>query len=197
MAALLLDHLDTAGREQLLDLARAAIGTKASEVHSLKVDLGSRYPYLTQKQACFVTLKQQGRLRGCVGSLRAWRSLLDDVTENARAAAFNDRRFAPVSMQEVPMLEIELSVLSEPEALQVDSEVELLAVLRPSVDGLILEDAGHRATYLPSVWQQLPDPASFVRELKVKAGFARDYWSPGIRFYRYETMVIKAESAVP
>ncbi|MFZ1385456.1 MAG: AmmeMemoRadiSam system protein A, partial [Propionicimonas sp.] len=142
-------------------------------------------PWLAAPGACFVTLTLDGRLRGCIGSLEPHRSLLADVTHNARAAAFSDRRFPPLSAAELPRTRIEVSLLSASEPLEAGSEAELVARLRPGVDGLILAWDGHRGTFLPQVWEQLPDPQQFLNRLKQKAGLPVSFWSPQVTVRRY------------
>jgi len=131
-------------------------------------------------------LHEHGQLRGCIGSLQAWRPLADDVRANALAAAFQDPRFAPLSMTEWPAIRIEVSVLTPAQTLIVDSEDDLIAQLRPGQDGLVVELGGHRATFLPQVWEQLPAPRDFLAHLKHKAGLSHDAWSPAMRWSRYE-----------
>lgn len=140
---------------------------------------------LAEPGASFVTLRAAGELRGCIGSITARRALGLDVAANGRAAALEDRRFAPLGAHELAQLAIELALLTAPEPLAVSSRRELLAVLTPDVDGLVLEEHGRRATFLPAVWEQLPDPEAFVRQLERKAGCAAGLWSPARRFYRY------------
>jgi AmmeMemoRadiSam system protein A len=176
---------DAAQRERLLALAWRAIRL-GREAPWLGVDLEGLPAALTAPGASFVSLHRRGALRGCMGSLEARRPLAEDVAGNARAAAFLDPRFPPVAPEELAELELEISVLGPARPLPAASEAELLAALRPGVDGLVLCEGGRRATYLPSVWTQLPDPAEFVRQLKRKAGLPPDYWSPRLRFDRYE-----------
>ncbi len=142
-------------------------------------------PWLREPGACFVTLRRDGKLRGCVGSVRAWRALLDDVRHNTRAAAFSDTRFSPVVPQEFDEIGVELSLLSEPEPLAAACEEEALALLRPGLDGVIFECADYRSTFLPQVWEQLPDPREFLDQLRYKAGLPPGYWSPEVRIFRY------------
>lgn len=136
--------------------------------------------------ATFVTLTQAGRLRGCIGSLEAHRSLAEDVAANARAAAFRDPRFPPLDTTELPATRVEVSLLSPSSAIVFRDEDEARACLRPGIDGVILEYGNHRATFLPQVWEDLPSPADFLAHLKRKAGLPADFWSPDIRLYRYE-----------
>jgi len=142
-------------------------------------------PWLREPGATFVTLRRGGKLRGCVGSIRAWRALLDDVRHNARAAAFSDTRFAPVAPDEFPEIGVEVSLLSTPEPLAARCEEEALALLRPGLDGVIFECADSRSTFLPQVWEQLPDPREFLDQLRYKAGLPPGYWSPEVRLFRY------------
>jgi len=144
----------------------------------------------------FVTLERNGRLRGCIGSLTPRRPLVEDVASNARSAALDDFRFPPVEPHELTEVEIEISVLSPTEPLAAASEADLLAALRPGVDGLLLEDGPRRATFLPSVWEQLPDRRDFLTQLRRKAGLAPDHWTPTLRFERYQVESFAAGRAL-
>lgn len=135
--------------------------------------------------AVFVTLEMGGRLRGCIGSFEANRPLVEDVAHNAYSAAFMDYRFPPVSEQELRDLDVHLSLLTPLAPLPVVSREDLLEKLRPGVDGLLLEDPPHRSTFLPQVWEALPDPEDFLAELLQKAGLPRDHWSDTLQFSRY------------
>ncbi len=126
-------------------------------------------------------------MRGCIGTLEAFRPLAEDIAHNAYAAAFQDPRFPPVDASEVDGLDIHLSLLTPAEPMSFQSEQDLLVQLRPGVDGLILAEGGRRGTFLPSVWEQLPEPAQFLEHLKLKAGLPKTYWSDSIRVFRYET----------
>jgi len=143
-------------------------------------------PWLAEPGACFVTLTLNGHLRGCVGSLYAHRPLGEDVRSNARAAAFRDSRFPPLTREELPRIAVEVSLLSPPVPLPVCDEAEARARLRPGRDGVILDYRGARGTFLPQVWEQLPDPRSFLDQLKHKAGLAPTFWSPEIQLWTYE-----------
>jgi len=147
---------------------------------------------LRRPGASFVTLEADGALRGCVGGLEARRPLVVDVASHAFAAAFHDPRFPALEVSELPGLEIHVSVLGPPEPLAVAGEEELLALLRPGVDGLLLEDRDRRGTFLPQVWESLPEPRAFLRELKRKAGLAPDHWSDSLRVHRYTVQSIPA-----
>jgi len=141
--------------------------------------------WLRDKGACFVTLHKQGALRGCIGSLLAHRPLGEDVAANALSAAFHDPRFDPLTRDEFANIDIEVSMLSKPEAIFPTDEAALMSMLRPGVDGLILEYGPHRSTFLPQVWEQLPDPALFLAHLKEKGGLPADFWHPDMRVSRY------------
>lgn len=144
-------------------------------------------PALRDAGAAFVTLHQTGQLRGCIGSLEARQALVLDVADNAWAAAFRDPRFPPVTSDDIAELDIHISVLSPATPMQFESEADLLAQVRPGVDGLVLEASGRRGTFLPSVWEQLPRPEEFLQHLKLKAGLPADYWSATLRISRYTT----------
>ncbi|OGT19968.1 MAG: AMMECR1 domain-containing protein [Gammaproteobacteria bacterium RBG_16_57_12] len=145
---------------------------------------------LRMQRACFVTLEIDHTLRGCIGSLAATQALIVGVAHNAYAAAFNDPRFPPLGPIEHNRISLHISVLSSPQPLPCASERELLAKLHPGADGLILEEGHRRATFLPAVWESLPDPEDFLKHLKSKAGLPADFWSDSLRFYRYHTELI-------
>jgi AmmeMemoRadiSam system protein A len=140
---------------------------------------------LMEERATFVTLQIGGRLRGCIGMLEACRPLVEDVEQNACAAAFQDPRFPPLSRKEFELLEIHISVLSPPEEIIFSSENSLLAQIRPGVDGLILQEGFRRGTFLPSVWEELPEKKMFLAHLKLKAGLPETYWSDTLQVFRY------------
>ena len=168
--------------ELLLRLAREAL-EESFRLHprrSHEVE-----PWLEEIAATFVTLTRRGELRGCIGSLNPRRTLVEDVRTNARAAAFEDPRFKPLTLEELDEIEIEVSLLSPIEVLDVNSEEELLERLRPGVDGLVIEKGYHRGTFLPQVWQKLPDPRDFLHHLKRKAGLDPGFWPDGLRVSRY------------
>ncbi len=145
---------------------------------------------LRAPRATFVTLKQGEQLRGCIGTLEARRSLVEDIAYNAYAAAFSDPRFSPLTREQFADLDISLSILSQPEEMVFGSESELLKQLRRGTDGLILQEGGHRGTFLPSVWESLPDERDFLNHLKIKAGLPSNYWSDNLRVLRYTAQSI-------
>lgn len=179
--------LSDSHRQILKDLAKASIEHGLKYGRLLQLDLATMADELIVQRATFVTLEKQGQLRGCIGMLEARRPLAEDVAENSYAAAFSDPRFPPLKERELGKLSIHLSILSPAESIVCQSEAELIQQLRPDIDGLILDDGCHRATFLPSVWATLPKPTDFIRHLKIKAGLSADYWSQELRAYRYTT----------
>lgn len=173
-------------KQQLLELAGESI-RKGLCGGTLSVRAADYPEPLRVLRATFVTLHVDARLRGCIGTLEARQTLVEDVASNAWSAAFRDPRFSSLTWPEYERLDIHISVLSLPEPIQFSTEDELLAQLRPRVDGLIIEEGYRRGTFLPSVWEQLPDPREFLRQLKHKAGLPPDYWSSRIRVQRYTT----------
>jgi AmmeMemoRadiSam system protein A len=172
--------------ELLLDLAIASIeaGIACGARVPLPAAAGAREA-LEAHRSSFVTVRVDARLRGCCGTLEAQRPLAADVWLNAWQAAFADARFAPLSRAEWHAADVGISVLSPLEPLPVASEVELLEQLRPGIDGIVLNLDRVQATFLPAVWQQLPEPAQFLGHLKHKAGLPKQFWSPRIRVHRY------------
>ena len=172
-------------RESLKQLAERSIEYGIEHGAAPPVDLDDYDADMQQQAATFVTLKKHGQLRGCIGMLKPVRPLVEDVAENAFAAAFRDSRFQPLQAEELPALDIHISILGQPQALPCDSEQDLLTQLRHGEDGLILRDGMHRATFLPSVWESIDNKAEFLQHLKRKAGLPADYWSDDIAFERY------------
>ena len=179
-------------RDTILSLARDSIRAGLDQGHALTVDPSEFDEDLQATRSCFVTLHKQSALRGCIGSLNAHRALVTDVADNAYAAAFRDPRFAPVTRDELAALDIRVSILTPAQPMQFKDEQDLIEQLRPGEDGLIVEDDYHRGTFLPAVWQQLPEASDFLRHLKIKAGLPPDYWSPTIRVSRYHAESISA-----
>lgn len=165
----------------LLPIARAAIANPLGKTHAADESA----PWLRTPGATFITLNLEGKLRGCIGSLQAHRPLLEDVKANAQAAAFRDPRFKPLTAAEYAGIEVEISLLSALNALQISDEASALAQLTPHVHGVILEYGHHRSTYLPQVWEHFADPAMFLATLKQKAGLPPNFWEPGIKLHTY------------
>lgn len=182
-------------RQILLGIALDSIDSGLESGAPLAISPAALPDKLTEVRACFVTLEQDGVLRGCIGSLDPHTSLADDISHNAWAAAFRDPRFKPLQADEIDTLTIQVSVLGRTEALDFDSEDDLLRQLRPGIDGLILEDGKSRGTFLPSVWKSLPDPGQFLAHLKLKAGLPGDYWSDKLQVWRYTTESVSASVA--
>jgi AmmeMemoRadiSam system protein A len=174
----------------LLDVAKASIQAGLGRSAPPNIDLQPFPEELKALRASFVTLELDGRLRGCIGSLNAARPLAEDVLHNAYAAAFRDPRFPPVTAEELARLDIHISLLTPAEPMQFASEEDLLRQIQPGVDGLILEDHGRRGTFLPSVWESLPEARQFLAHLKRKAGLPEDHWSETVRVWRYRTEVV-------
>lgn len=181
------DIFTDADQKVLLEVARRGISHELYQYVPLHVKPADFPAPLREVRATFVTLKIEGNLRGCIGTLEARRPLIVDVVHNAGAAAFADPRFARVTRAEFDQISIEISVLGPPQSIGFASEDDLIARLRRGIDGLILTEGDHRGTFLPAVWEQLPDPRQFVEHLKAKAGLPRDYWSDTIRMSRYTT----------
>ena len=179
--------LDAAQRRELLALARDSVACALANGGFVSCPAERMRHDLLETRSTFVTLRSGERLRGCCGTLEPCRPLAADVWHNACVAAFNDPRFPPLSPQEWPGISLHVSVLDQPRPMLVADEQELLRLLRPFVDGLILECNGARVTFLPAVWEQIQDPALFVRQLKLKAGWPEEFWSPQVRVSHYTT----------
>jgi AmmeMemoRadiSam system protein A len=180
-------RLDLASRDLLLHVAAAAIESGLASSSTLPPDVRNLPADLRRKQASFVTLTIDGRLRGCCGALEPHQLLATDVWHNARASAFLDPRFDPLRFEEWCHADLEVAVLSPLERMPSQSVPALLDELRPGVDGLVIAWRGARATFLPKVWQTVPDPHEFLRHLKLKAGWRDDFWAPDVEAWRYET----------
>ncbi len=182
-----IDRLAPSGEHEykgriLLPIARNAIGNALDRQIG---DIDESPPWLQEKGASFVTLSMHQHLRGCIGSLEAHRPLLLDVKANAFAAAFRDPRFLPLSAAEFDDTEIEISLLSPQQPIAFKSEAEALAQLTPDVDGIVFQYGHYRSTFLPQVWVQLKNPATFMAHLKHKAGLHPDFWHDDVQLYRY------------
>lgn len=188
--------LSPADRQYLLKLARETIARHLRGEGPSPVDLDALSESLTRDGASFVTLTKHGQLRGCIGSLEPRRPLALDVRENGLGAAFHDPRFPPVRPGELDDLHVEISTLSIPQPLPYDGPDDLIAKLRPGVDGVIIERGWNRATFLPQVWEKLPDPHQFLQHLCLKAFLPDDaYRYPGLDVYTYQVEKFEEEHA--
>ncbi len=170
------NQLSNDERRYLLDLARRTISQAVTGQPAEKTQDPVIPHNLQQNGASFVTLTIAGELRGCIGTLEAFQPLYRDVADHARQAALEDYRFSPVTEAELPLIEIEISHLTSPLPLQYNNSADLPGLLRPNVDGVILKDRSRRATFLPQVWAQLPDPQMFLSHLCQKMGAQPDLW---------------------
>jgi hypothetical protein len=178
----------------LIELAGRSIafGLNTGQVPQVSAEPGMA-PLLAVPGAAFVTLRRRGTLRGCIGSAVATRPLIVDVVEHAFNSAFRDWRFPRLEWLEAAGLSLSVSVLTPPVEISFDSEAGLLAQLRPGEDGLIIEDLGRRALFLPSVWEELPDRRQFLMALKLKAGMRAEHFSPAFRAQRFRSIEVKGE----
>lgn len=172
-------------QEQLLGLARQGLEAALENEPPSRALEEVSDPALREAGASFVTLYREASLRGCIGSLEAHRPLAEDVMHNALAAAFRDPRFPPLQTAELEAVRIHISVLAPPEPVSFASEEELHNTLRPDTDGVILTAGERRATFLPQVWEQLPEPETFLARLREKAGLPRDYPLARTQIERY------------
>lgn len=178
--------LSRAEKTFLLDLARKALAAAAGRKNPPAVDPSHLTTRLQELGACFVTLTKDRELRGCIGHTLPREALYQSVLDNARAAALEDRRFQPVAAQEARELELEISVLSPPMPLAFRSPQELLNQLNPGKDGVILRKGALQATFLPQVWEELPDREAFLSHLSQKAQGGADLWKqPGVEVLVY------------
>ena len=170
----------------LLKIARESINHGLNHGIAISVDADDYAGSLRHDGACFVTLKIDGELRGCVGSLTASKPMIIDTTQHAYDAAFEDHRFTKLTSDEFNRTVISISVLSSPLPMTFTDEDDLARQLRPNVDGVIMEEGIHRGTFLPAVWESLSEPHQFIDQLKLKAGFDPGYWSDKIKVSRYQ-----------
>ncbi len=183
-----MSDLSPRDRRSLLNVARSAIATVLGEADRVKRPEAPS-PELTRQQGCFVTLQKNGALRGCIGTLEPRTPLLDAVEENAKNAAFHDPRFPPVEKEELEQLDIEISRLTVPEDLDFSDPETLLERLEPGTHGVIISRGWKRATFLPQVWEQLPEKRLFLEHLCQKAGMGRNCWKEAglsVQVYRVE-----------
>lgn len=165
----------------LLRLARDTIAGALG----LPAEFAAVPDWAQQPGATFVTLTESQGLRGCIGSLQAHRPIAEDLRANALAAAFEDPRFPPLSVSEWSQVRVEVSLLSSLQPMHFDSEESLLAQIEPHRHGLVLTYGARRGTFLPQVWEQLPQPREFLRALKRKAGLPADFWAGEMEVHWY------------
>lgn len=182
------NDISAAERQQLLKIANQSIDSGLSSDCACLPDSSELSGNLLAPLGTFVTLTKQGELRGCMGCLQTSEPLANSVANSAYNAAFGDRRFSKLTIEEKELIDIEISVISEMEPLEVTARQSLLDQLIPGKDGLLLKDGRYRSTFLPGVWEKLPDPAAFLEQLFLKAGLDRNYWSTSIQFYRYRSV---------
>jgi AmmeMemoRadiSam system protein A len=178
-------------RNTILKLARDALQIAAERGHLPPIDLSTLPPVLQKPGASFVTLKKNDNLRGCIGALEAKLPLAEDIRQHAVAAALYDYRFPKVEANEVNEISIEVSILTVPEPLKFENPDELLRLLRPIVDGVIITDGVRRATFLPQVWERIPSPSQFLSMLCEKASLPSDAWKTHqLQVYIYQVETI-------
>ncbi len=171
----------------MLEIARESIRRGLQTRQPLQVPTSECVGTLGERLGSFVTLSQQGRLRGCVGIVESKVPLAVNVATSAFNAAFHDARFTKLTAPELGLTQIEISVLSALRAIHVESEADLIATLKPHEDGLVIKDRDCHAVFLPKVWEKLPEPDRFVRELKCKAQLGANHWSETVCCYRFQT----------
>ena len=170
------EPLSKADRDCLLQLARQVIEQRAAGKKFPRLNPQDFSPRLREQGAVFVTITKNGELRGCVGALEAYQPLYEDVCEHAEAAAFHDFRFPALREHELPAIQIEISYLTPPKPLDYTDAEDLRSRLRPGIDGVLIRDSYRRATFLPQVWEKLPDPEEFLDHLCLKMGATENTW---------------------
>jgi AmmeMemoRadiSam system protein A len=183
------DQLSPQEREILLSLARETIKDFFAEGKKQNIDLNNYSKILQKNGATFVTLTKHGELRGCVGALEAYQPLVEDVRDHALAAAFEDYRFPPLHPEELADIEIEISRLTPPQPVRYTNSDDLLLKIRPEIDGVILREGPRKATFLPQVWEKLPQPELFLSHLCQKMGSDPNRW----RFMKMEVFNYQVE----
>ncbi|NKB56594.1 MAG: AmmeMemoRadiSam system protein B [Alphaproteobacteria bacterium] len=172
-------------RAEIFRVARSSIRYGLTKGKAPAVDVKSFAKDLQPHRATFITLKKNSRLRGCIGTVTAHRPFVEDIVENAYAAAFRDHRFAPLQADEADATTVSISLLGKPDAMTFTDEADFIAQLRPGADGLIIRDGDKRSVFLPQVWTDLPQPETFLTHLKRKAGMADDHWTPTFEAWRF------------
>lgn len=183
------NSLSPENKQILLRLARQVLTAAVRREPPPAINLADQPTELEAYGASFVTLTRRGELRGCIGALEAYQSLIEDVIEHAIAAGLQDFRFPPVQPHELDEIEIEISCLTSPEPLAYSSAQDLIQKLQPGTDGVVLQDGWRRATFLPQVWEKLPEPEQFLNQLCHKMGLAPDSW----RFKKLKVFTYQVE----
>jgi len=186
-----MNNYNSEEKQILLKIADEAIKFGLEKHRVLPIKLEDYPEKLRINGASFVTLEINKQLRGCIGTLEAYQPLIQDIAQNAYSAAFDDPRFLPLTAEEYSKLAIHISILSQPTQMSFTSEEDLLKQICPGIDGLILSDCGCRGTFLPSVWESLPQPESFLQHLKLKAGLPEDHWSKTLKVERYTVEMVE------
>ena len=182
----------------LFSVARQSIHHGFSHRDALKVNPADYPAELREPGAVFVTLRIETQLRGCIGTMESSASIVSNTAHYAWLSAFKDGRFSPLTQQEESLLEVQISVLSPLEPIEFKNEADLLSQIRPGIDGLLLEDDYYRGTFLPSVWEEVPELNEFWRCLKQKAGMPVHYWSDSVQVKRYtSTCYIDPAKKIP
>ena len=174
----------------LTALARSALETYTRSKQRIAEPAGGSAA-LRQTAGAFITIKREGKLRGCIGSPTGWRPLVTDVIDNAIKSGHEDPRFPPLAASELEDLDLSIAVLTPHEAMSFTGEADLLRQLRPRIDGLLIKDGPRSALFLPAVWEMVPNPADFMRELKLKAGLTATHWSPSLQAWRFQAAEVK------
>jgi AmmeMemoRadiSam system protein A len=180
----------SAHKDTLLHWARETLVFAVRHGRPPAVDPSRFDPALLEHRAVFITLTKEDQLRGCIGHLEATQSLVKDIADNTLGAALEDPRFPAVTTDEVDKIRISISILTPPEPMHINDEADLLRQLRPGIDGLIIASGKRRATFLPSVWEELHQPREFLMHLKHKAGWRSDAWPEDLKVWRYETIYL-------
>jgi len=170
------ENLTLQEKETLLKLARQALELGLRGEKFPPLEAAAQTPLLQAEGTCFVTLTQYGQLRGCIGALEPYQPLAEDVREHALAAALDDYRFPNLRPEELDEIKIEISRLTVPVPLNYADAEDLLVKIRPGVDGVVLKDGRRRATFLPQVWEKVPEKEDFLGQLCQKMGVSRNHW---------------------
>lgn len=180
--------------EQLLNIARISLKQAIKDKKTYSPSRRSYPEDIFNRGASFVTLEKNGELRGCIGSVLPTISIAQDVSDNAYAAALSDKRFPPVSAEELPLIKLKISLLSNFYEIKYQNERDLLSKIKEQQDGVIIRDGNRQGVFLPSVWEQIPEKEEFFKQLKIKAGMNPNYWNNRIKVYRFRTVEINDEN---